>query len=144
MNGKSTLLGRRVSALAVSVAYSMLVEIAAKVGGDIESVLHRAGREEGAALREELGLTLEPRDAVNFVWARLLGSRPEIEEREGSFYVRGAKIERLAAMTEWTLEEGVDRFQRILLATGVWEALEQAGIKPGDTVYIGDVELEWR
>jgi len=68
----------------------------------------------------------------------------EIEEREGSFYVRGAKIERLAAMTEWTLEEGVDRFQRILLATGVWEALEQAGIKPGDTVYIGDVELEWR
>ena len=88
MNGKSTLLGRRVSALAVSVAYSMLVEIAAKVGGDIESVLHRAGREEGAALREELGLTLEPRDAVNFVWARLLGSRPEIEEREGEVVVR--------------------------------------------------------
>lgn len=68
----------------------------------------------------------------------------EIRERDGSLHVHGKKIERLAAMTEWSLEEGVNRFQRILLATGVWEALEEAGVEPGDTVYIGDVELEWQ
>ena len=68
----------------------------------------------------------------------------EIEERDGNFHVRGKRIERLAAMTEWSLVEGVDRFQRILLATGVWEALEEAGVKPGDTVYIGDAELQWQ
>ena len=67
----------------------------------------------------------------------------EIEERDGDFYVFGKKIERVAAMTEWSIEENVDRFQRILLATGVWEALEEAGIQPGDTVYIGDAELQW-
>ena len=62
---------------------------------------------------------------------------------DGSFLVSGARIERAAAMTWWEHEEAVMRFQHILGALGVTEALEAAGVAPGDTVIIGEHELEW-
>ncbi len=64
-------------------------------------------------------------------------------ETDGGYRVSGTKIERAAAMTYWEYEEAVLRFQRILSALGVTEALEAAGCRAGDTVYIGDYELEW-
>ena len=64
-------------------------------------------------------------------------------EDDGSFRVRGERIERAAAMTYWELDESAARFQRILAALGITEALESAGVEPGDTVYVGDFELEW-
>jgi len=67
-----------------------------------------------------------------------------IAEQEGVFRVRGRRIERAAVMTDWSNPEGVARFQRILRASGVWEALERAGVQEGDTVFIGDVELTWQ
>jgi len=67
-----------------------------------------------------------------------------VVEREGdAFRVRGAEIERIAVMTNWELEEAVQRFQRILRARGITRALEEAGIRPGDTVRIGKVEFVW-
>ncbi len=66
-------------------------------------------------------------------------------EREGDGWrVRGEVIERVAARTRWGLEEAVQRFQRTLERLGITQALEEAGVREGDTVYIGDVELEWR
>ncbi|MGQ9457287.1 MAG: GTPase ObgE [Anaerolineae bacterium] len=61
----------------------------------------------------------------------------------GTWRVRGRRIERVARMTHWDLPEAVLRFQRILEALGVRQALEEAGVQPGDTVLIGDVELVW-
>ena len=66
-----------------------------------------------------------------------------ISESKNSFRVSGRRIERAAAMTYWDYEEAVARFQQILEAMGVSKALEAAGVQPGDTVYIGDHELEW-
>jgi GTP-binding protein len=65
--------------------------------------------------------------------------------REGDtqFRVSGEHIERAAAMTYWDYEEAVDRFQRILETLGISKALEDAGVKTGDTVFIGKYELEW-
>jgi GTP-binding protein len=57
--------------------------------------------------------------------------------------VRGPRVERLAARTIWNLDEAVQRFQRTLERMGVVEALEEAGVQPGDTVYIGDREMVW-
>ena len=68
----------------------------------------------------------------------------KIEKRGGRFYLRGKRIERQASMTNWSLPESVARFQRILRATGMWEALEEAGIEPGDTVCIASAEFEWQ
>lgn len=66
-------------------------------------------------------------------------------EREGDAWrVRGADVERVAAMTPFVLPEAAARFQRQLRAMGVVEALEEAGVQYGDTVRIGDEELEWQ
>jgi len=46
-------------------------------------------------------------------------------------------------MTYWEYDESVRRFQRILKTLGIEDALRAAGVKPGDTVFIGDYELEW-
>jgi GTP-binding protein len=62
---------------------------------------------------------------------------------EGEFRVSGARIERAAAMTYWDYDEAILRFQQILETLGVTEALRQAGVQEGDTVYIGENELEW-
>ena len=67
----------------------------------------------------------------------------ELEVRDGVFFVRGDRIERAAAMTYWDYEEAVLRFQKTLEATGIAAALEKAGVRSGDTVFIGDFELEW-
>lgn len=62
---------------------------------------------------------------------------------EGSYIVRGKRIERAAKQTYWDYDESIMRFQRILEATGITEALVKAGVQVGDTVFIGEHELEW-
>jgi GTP-binding protein len=62
---------------------------------------------------------------------------------DGAYIVRGKRIERAAAMTYWDYEEAVVRFQKILETLGITAALEREGVQPGDTVFIGEYELEW-
>jgi GTP-binding protein len=57
--------------------------------------------------------------------------------------VTGKRVERAALMTYWDYDEAVARFQNILEALGITKALEDAGVEVGDTVFIGDFELEW-
>ncbi len=61
----------------------------------------------------------------------------------GVFRVRGARIERAAAQTNFDVEESAERFQRDLARLGIDDELRRAGIAPGDTVKIGATELEW-
>ena len=56
----------------------------------------------------------------------------------------GAAIERAAAMTFWEHEGSVRRFQKIMETLGVDDALRKAGAQNGDTVAIGDFELDWQ
>jgi GTP-binding protein len=66
-----------------------------------------------------------------------------VEQEEDGFRVRGVRIERIAAMTNFDNEESADRFQRILAAAGIESALRESGIKNGDLVRIGKIELYW-
>jgi Obg family GTPase CgtA-like protein len=47
-------------------------------------------------------------------------------------------------MTPFVIPEAAARFQRQLRAMGVEQALQDAGVQPGDLVRIGDRELEWQ
>jgi GTP-binding protein len=67
-----------------------------------------------------------------------------ITQEEDGWRVAGQAIERAAAMTYWEHFDAIRRFQHILDALGIDAALRQAGIQNGDTVYIGDYELEWQ
>ncbi len=78
--------------------------------------------------------------------------RPD-EEREafeiardpdGVLRVRGEGVERSAAMTYWEYNESVRRFQKLLERIGVEAALREAGVETGDSVRIGEYELEWQ
>jgi GTP-binding protein len=62
---------------------------------------------------------------------------------DGAFRVRGKRIERIAAQTNFDVEESAERFQRDLARLGIDAELRRAGIAPGDLVRIGSVELEW-
>jgi GTP-binding protein len=67
----------------------------------------------------------------------------QIQAIPEGFRVSGQAIERAAAMTYWEYDQSVRRFQRILQTLGIEQALLDAGVEPGDTVLIGDYELEW-
>ncbi len=67
-----------------------------------------------------------------------------VTRERGHYRVRGRRIERVAVMTDWANDEAVARFQRILKAMGILDALQKAGVKSGDTVLIGEHELEWQ
>lgn len=47
------------------------------------------------------------------------------------------EIERAAQQTNWIYEGGVDRFTKMMKATGMSEALDAVGAKEGDTVIVG-------
>ena len=62
---------------------------------------------------------------------------------DGAFRVRGKRIERVAAQTNFDVEESAERFQRDLARLGIDTELRRAGIVGGDLVRIGGAELEW-
>jgi GTP-binding protein len=78
--------------------------------------------------------------------------RPEVDARsfevgrdpDGTWRVKGKAIERAADMTYWEYDEAVRRFQKTLTALGVESALKEAGARTGDSVRIGEYELEWQ
>lgn len=67
-----------------------------------------------------------------------------IEKTPDGWRVNGQAIERAAEMTYWEFDQSVRRFQRILKSLGVEDALRKAGVEPGDSVLIGENELEWQ
>jgi GTP-binding protein len=69
----------------------------------------------------------------------------EITRENGQEWrVAGAGIERAANMTYFEHDGSLRRFQKLMGMLGVEEALRKAGVKDGDTVMIGDYELEWQ
>ena len=72
--------------------------------------------------------------------------REFVVKREGAneWRVSGAAIERAASMTFWQHDGSVRRFQKIMQTLGVEETLRQAGVQEGDTISIGEFELEWQ
>jgi GTPase len=72
--------------------------------------------------------------------------REFIVKREGQneWRISGSAIERAAKMTYWEHDGSLRRFQKIMETLGVDEALRKAGVQEGDTVAIGEFELEWQ
>jgi GTP-binding protein len=86
----------------------------------------------------------EPQEEIPVYRPETDAGKFEIERLPDGWRVKGAAIERAAAMTYWEHEQSVRRFQRILKALGVEDGLRSAGVAEGDTVMIGEYTLEWR
>jgi GTP-binding protein len=78
--------------------------------------------------------------------------RPDFEEEgftiaqiaEDTWRVQGGKIERAVQRTNMNWQEALLRLHSYLEQQGVLQALREAGVQEGDTVRIGDYELEWQ
>ncbi len=92
----------------------------------------KRGGEEPATTEIKVFRPVEDDKALTITW------------EDDAWQVRGAEVERIAAMTNWDLDEAVQRFQRIADAIGLKAALRKAGVQTGDTVRIGEAELEWQ
>ncbi|NLM22391.1 MAG: GTPase ObgE [Peptococcaceae bacterium] len=66
-----------------------------------------------------------------------------ISRENGIYIIKGREVEKHAAMAYLDTHDGLMRFQNILKAMGVEDALKEEGIKEGDKVLIGDLEMEW-
>jgi GTPase len=112
--------------------------ISAATGENVKSVLYKAA---------QILASLPPKESLEAVPVYRLDIDPrdfQIERISGGWKVRGEAIERAASMTYWEYEESIRRFQRILESLGIYEALRKEGIQNGETVIIGDYELEWQ
>ncbi len=111
--------------------------ISAATGRDLRPVLFKAYELLEAA-------PLAPRtEALPLYHARIDPREYSIQRMPNGWRISGASIERAAAMTYWESDASIRRFQRILEALGIDEALRKAGVKEGEVVSIGDYELEW-
>ncbi len=118
-----------------------VVAISARAGTGLDEL-----RAELAALlpsAEELARPPEPAGVVVHRLDAAPGTATLSRDPDGAFRVAGQRVERLAAQTNFDVEESADRFQRELERLGVDAQLRAAGVRGGDTVRIGRVELEW-
>jgi GTP-binding protein len=112
--------------------------ISAATGENVRSLLFQAAR----ALVE-----LPPPPPAEEMPVYRVESDPRefnIERTQEGWRVTGPAIERAAAMTYWEYDQSVRRFHRILESVGIDTALRAKGVQVGDTVFIGDFELEWQ
>jgi GTP-binding protein len=118
-----------------------VVGIAAAEGRGIDEI-----RTAIAALLPSAEAMAEPPEPAGVVVHRLegMGDAFSIDrDDDGVLRVRGRRIERIAAQTNFEVEESAERFQRDLVRLGIDAELRRAGVASGDTVRFGDVELEW-
>jgi GTPase len=66
-----------------------------------------------------------------------------VERNSDGWVVRGRAIERAAQMTYWEHSGSLHRFQKLIGTLGIDAELRKAGIQNGDTVFIGEFEMEW-
>lgn len=66
-----------------------------------------------------------------------------VVREDGGFRISGDRVERLAAGMDWASPDAAAYFQQLLERSGIEQELRTLGIREGDTVRIGKLELEW-
>lgn len=67
-----------------------------------------------------------------------------ISKTNEAYEIRGDRIEKLVAMTNFDNDEALPRFQHIIEKMGINQALREKGIQNGDLVRILDLEFEYQ
>lgn len=112
--------------------------ISAVTGQDVRRLLYRASQ-----LLEEAPEPIRPPE-VPVYRVEADPKAFKIERQPDGWHVTGQAIERAASMTYWEHYQSIRRFHHILQALGIDQSLREAGVQNGDTVFIGEYELEWQ
>ena len=114
--------------------------ISAATGAAVKELVHRLAAEvkrlaalplAAAGVEEKITGPASPEQESAFV----------IEKNGDHYRVRGVRIERVAARTDFENEESLQRFQRYCRRCGLEAELKRMGAKAGDTVCIGEEEF---
>jgi len=109
------------------------ISAATRKGTDaLMAATHKAILEERTAddEAEHAGPVLRPQAKTS--------STVRVEKEPDGYRISGAKIERLAAMTDFNTDDGRAYFDRVLARSGALRKLERLGARPGDTIRVGE------
>lgn len=111
----------------------------------ISAVAHQGLAPLLAHVAHELSVIPRPAQVEEEVPTYTLDTTPQlvVERLPNGWRVSGPKVEEIAGRTMWQYHDAIERAQRQLESIGVFDALRAAGVKTGDTVFLGSVELEW-
>ncbi len=113
--------------------------ISGATGEGVDDLLERLWQRVDAARREEaLGATEEPPEREYVFEAPYT-----IEPTADGYRVLGRSVERAVRMLDCDNDEAVRYFQGRLQRMGVLKALKRLGAQQGQTIHIGDIELEY-
>ena len=112
--------------------------ISAVTGEGVSELMERAWEEVQREREREAGLP-EIADTQDYVYEAPFA----VEQQGDAFVVTGKRVLRAVRMTDFSNEEGVRHLQRRLQKMGLFKALERLGAQRGQTIVIGDVELEY-
>jgi GTP-binding protein len=122
-----------------------LFEISAATGEGVTALLKAVGeilREVAIAAAEEA--RRKEREPRVYTLEKVDERAWQVKRRSRRhFEVTGTAIERFTRMTNWDLDDAVNRFQRVLDASGIAAELTRQGIEPGDVVHIAEHDLVW-
>jgi GTP-binding protein len=90
--------------------------------------------------RIQEGLEPEPEPDVEFTYE----SPFTIHETDNGFVVEGKKVVRAVRMTHFENDEAVVHLGHKLKKMGLYKALHRLGAQEGQSIFIGDVEMEYR
>lgn len=108
--------------------------ISAVTGEGVEDLLDRLTAEVTRARAEQP-------PAVGYVRHVVREDPLTVVREERAWRVRGTRVERAVATTDFNNDEAVERLQKRLIAMGVERLLASAGAEPGDDVRIGASEF---
>ncbi len=111
--------------------------ISAATGEGVSDLLYTIWRAIQEAPPTRLGVPAPPRFILT------PSDAFEIVIEDGVYIVRGDRIERLAAMTDFENDESLGRFEAILARLGVDKRLRELGARDGDTVRIAGNEFDY-
>jgi GTP-binding protein len=115
-----------------------LFEISATTGEGVQILI-----KEMVKMTEKL-LTFNPEEEKETTTVKKYIYEPEFRvhvDEDGVFVITGTKVEVLTEMTKFNEHEALRRYQSILKKIGLEIELENMGVKPGDTIRIGNFEF---
>ncbi len=112
--------------------------VSAATGAGIEELLQHLAAE---VVRQSSLPAAEPEERIIKVEPEKEEAPFAIEKEEGAYRVRGHRIERITAQTDFENDESLRRFQHYCRRCGLERALKRMGVKEGDTVCIGEEEF---
>lgn len=122
-----------------SIADAEILEISAATGAGLDQLLYTIVRLLDEVPKVPLYEVEQTENVIEL--------QPEkgiiIEQRDNDFIVSGRRVEILAAKTDFNNDDAVLNFYRVAKRMGVFDMLRKQGIKPGDTVIIGEMEFTY-